>query len=69
MIAHSIAFDGDIDLTHRLLQSGQPLARRSLRGGAHMQPGKDGRLRPVHDIGMPILFAPYYMLAYRVTEG
>ena len=68
MIAHSLAFDHDLDLTndyenpHNLALGGR------VEPGAHIQPGKDGRLRPVHDIGMPVLFTPYYALAYEVTE-
>ena len=68
MIAHSIVFDGDIDLTTDYSNPANRSLGGHFEGGAHIQPGKDGRLRPVHDIGMPILFAPYYMLAYRVTE-
>jgi hypothetical protein len=64
IITHSLAFDHDLDLTH---DYGDP-ANRALGGvfdgGAHVQPGRDGRLRPVHDIGMPLLFTPYYAIAY-----
>lgn len=67
IMAHSLAFDRDLDLTTDYAD----LTNRSLGGrfdpGAHIFPGKDGRLRPVHDIGMPVLFAPYYALAYLVT--
>src|SRR5687768_14718633 len=67
IMAHSLAFDGDLDLTTDYTD----LTNRSLGGrfepGAHIFPGKDGRLRPVHDIGMPVLFTPYYAFAYLVT--
>jgi hypothetical protein len=69
IMAHSLAFDRDLDLTTDYAD----LTNRSLGGrfepGAHILPGKDGRLRPVHDIGMPLLFTPYYALAYMVTGG
>jgi hypothetical protein len=68
IMAHSLAFDRDLDLTNDY----GDLTNRSLGGrfapGAHILPGKDGRLRPVHDIGMPLLFTPYYAAAYMVTD-
>src|SRR4051812_28292412 len=67
IITHSLVFDRDLDVTNDY----SDLRNRALGGvfeaGAHAQPGKDGRLRPVHDIGMPLLFAPYYAAAYWVT--
>ena len=64
IIAHSLAFDRDLDVTTDYAD----LSNRALGGvfeaGAHARPGKDGRLRPVHDVGMPLLFAPYYAVAY-----
>jgi len=67
IITHSLAFDRDLDVTHDY----GDMRNRALGGvfeaGAHARPGKDGRLRPVHDVGMPLLFAPYYAAAYWVT--
>jgi hypothetical protein len=67
IIAHSIAFDRDIDVTGDY----GDLRNRALGGvfeaGTHAAPGKDGRLRPVHDVGLPLLFAPYYAVAYAAT--
>ncbi|MCX6545676.1 MAG: hypothetical protein NTV05_14845 [Acidobacteria bacterium] len=68
MIMHSIVFDRDIDLTNNY---GDP---RVLVFGGKLEPerhaivGTNGRLRPVHDIGMPLMFAPYYALAYPLAE-
>jgi hypothetical protein len=68
MIAYSLAFDHDLDLTddysnpHNLALGGR------VEPGAHVRAGKNGRLRPVHDIGLPLLFTPYYALAYKATE-
>jgi hypothetical protein len=57
IITHSIAFDRDLDLTTDY----QNLTNRALGGlidpRLHVRAGKDGRLRPVHDVGMPLLFA------------
>jgi len=64
IITHSLVFDHDLDVTTDY----QNLNNRALGGvfepGAHARPGVDGRLRPVHDVGMPLLFAPYYAVAY-----
>jgi hypothetical protein len=68
MIAHSIVFDGDLDLANDYAD------RHNLVGGGTLQPerhalvGPDGRLRPVHDIGLPIVAAPAFALAYRAAE-
>jgi hypothetical protein len=68
MIAHSIVFDGDVDLAGDYSNLQNRALGGHFEGGAHIEPGKDGRLRPVHDVGMPLLFAPYYFAAYRLTE-
>lgn len=64
MIAHSLAFDRDLDLTNDYADPDNLIARGALAPGLHAIPGKDGRLRPVHDIGMPLLFAPYFAAAH-----
>jgi hypothetical protein len=69
MIAHSIAFDGDVDLANNYAQPGNLVGSGTLRPEAHARPGKDGVLRPVHDVGMPLLFAPYVRLAYPIAEA
>lgn len=62
MIAHSLAFDGDLDLANDYRDA-------SLIGGGTLDPGlhvreRGGRLLPVHDIGLPLLFAPIVRIAY-----
>jgi len=69
MMAHSLVFDGDLDLTTDYSNPANLSLGGHFEGGAHIQPGKDGRLRPVHDVGLPILFAPYYLVAYWTTEA
>lgn len=68
MIAHSLAFDGDIDLSNNYADTTNLVGAGSLTPEAHALPGKDGRLRPVHDIGLPVLSVPYFAIAYRIAE-
>jgi hypothetical protein len=68
MITHSLVFDRDVDLTNDYANPDNLALGGHFEGGNHLQPGKDRRLRPVHDIGMPVLFAPYYAIAYMFTE-
>lgn len=68
MIVHSIVFDRDIDLANNYGDPRALVFGGTLEPGRHAIAGKDGRLRPVHDIGMPLLFAPYYALVYPLAE-
>ena len=65
-IAHSIAFDRDLDLANNYRDA-------ALIGGDSFEPGahaveKNGRLLPVHDIGMPLAMAPVVRTAYWIAE-
>jgi hypothetical protein len=68
MIAHSLVFDRDLDLSTDYANPANRALGGRLDAGAHVRPGRDARLRPVHDIGLPLLFAPYYFAAYNTTE-
>ena len=68
IIAHSIAFDRDIALANNYADRGSLAFSGRLDVGQHALPGKHGQLRPVHDIGLPLLVSPYYALAHRFTE-
>jgi hypothetical protein len=66
MVAHSLVFDGDLDLAN-------DYANATLIGGGTLRPEAHarwnaGHLRPVHDIGMPLIFAPFVGAAYRTAE-
>jgi hypothetical protein len=66
VIAHSLAFDGDLDV-------GNNYREAALIGGGTLQPEAHARLQgrrllPVHDIGMPLLFAPVVRVAYTAAE-
>ena len=57
-IAHSIAFDGDLDLANNYGPSEPLIAGGGLGRDGHVREGAGGIVRPVHDVGMPLLFAP-----------
>jgi hypothetical protein len=66
MIAHSLAFDGDLDLTNDY-RDATLIGGGTLEAEPHaIQYG--GRLRPVHDVGMPLALAPVVRIAYIVAE-
>jgi hypothetical protein len=61
--AHSIAFDGDLDLANNYADA-TLIGGGSLEPEAHARAGAGGVLRPAHDVGLPLLAAPYVRLAY-----
>jgi hypothetical protein len=66
MIAHSLAFDGDLDLANNYRDA--TLIARGTLEPEHHAIWRGGRLRPVHDIGMPLVFAPVLRLAYPLAD-
>jgi hypothetical protein len=62
-IAHSLAFDFDLDLSNNYGASEPLIADGKLDPERHTPRGIDGVPRPVHDIGMPLAFAPYVRIA------
>ena len=56
---HSLAFDLDLDLSNNYGPAEPLISGGALEAGAHVREGRHGVLRPVHDVGMPLLFAPY----------
>ena len=68
-IAHSIAFDGDLDLANNYSANEPLVGGGVLQPGAHVRPGANGVARPVHDIGMPLVFAPYVRIAVPLTNA
>jgi hypothetical protein len=66
-IAHSIAFDGDIDLANNYGADEPLIAGGALKPEAHVRVGIDEVARPVHDIGLPVTFAPYVRIAVPLT--
>ena len=72
MIAHSLIFDRDLDLSNNYADKSIVISDGNLEE-RHGMPGRGGRFYPTHDPGMPLLFAPYYGAAYllsaRLAEG
>lgn len=62
LVSHSIAFDHDLDLTNNY-RDAHLITAGTLKPEAHAIE-RHGQLRPVHDIGMPLLFSPVVGLAY-----
>jgi hypothetical protein len=66
-IAHSLAFDGDLDLSNNY-RNGDWITG-GVEAGAHVAHGRDGIVRPVHDVGLPLLFAPYVAVLRPAVRG
>jgi hypothetical protein len=68
-IAHSIAFDGDLDLANNYGANEPLVGGGTLQPGPHVRSGAGGAARPVHDIGLPLLFAPFVRIAVPLTQA
>ena len=67
-IAHSMAFDGDFDLSNNYGANEPLVGAGVLQPEIHVRPGRGGVIRPVHDVGMPMVFAPYVRVAVPLTN-
>jgi hypothetical protein len=65
VIARSVAFDGDFDVGN---DYGDPSNIIEEPAGNHALIGRNGVLRPVHDVGLPIVAAPFFAGAYTLAE-
>ena len=65
VIARSIAFDRDLDLSNDYSDSSSIIREQP---GAHARPGVDGALRPVHDVGLPFISTPVFWAAYHIAS-
>jgi hypothetical protein len=65
VIARSIAFDRDLDLRNDYADSTNIVREQP---GDHARPGVDGALRPVHDVGLPLISAPAFWAAYELAS-
>ena len=67
-IAHSLAFDGDLDLQNNYGPREPLVAGGTLEPGPHVR-DVGGTLRPVHDVGLPLIFAPFVRVAAPLAAG
>jgi hypothetical protein len=67
-IAHSLAFDGDLDVRNNYGSAEPLIAGGNLIAGPHVRETASGPMRPVHDVGMPLLAVPYVRVAVPVTR-
>ena len=67
-IAHSIAFDHDLDLANNYGAAEPMIGGGGLAPEYHIHPGTNGVMRPVHDVGLPMLFAPVVRIARPAAE-
>jgi hypothetical protein len=57
-IAHSVAFDFDLDVANNYGRNEPLIAGGELEAGPHVRQGRGGVARSVHDVGLPLLLAP-----------
>ena len=67
-IAHSLGFDGDLDVANNYGAAEPLIYDGGLEPGAHVRLGVGEIPRPVHDIGLPLLLAPYIRIAVPLTS-
>jgi hypothetical protein len=65
MIARSLVLGGDFDLSDDYGAASNIL---DTAAGRHALVGRGGALRPVHDVGLPVLAAPYFAVAYYLAD-
>ena len=68
MMARSIAFDGDFRFANDYDDPRNLVGAGTAKAEAHLRPGRDGVPRPVHDIGLPLLAAPFVRVMYPLAE-
>ena len=66
-IAHSLAFDHDLDVGNNYGRDEPLIAGGNLVPGLHVRMTGNGLMRPVHDVGLPLVAAPYVRVAVPVT--
>src|SRR5438093_3898603 len=64
MVTRSLVADGDLDLANNYAQNDARLfGRDGLEAGPHVAVTRSGRRESVHDIGLPVVLAPIYVIA------
>src|SRR5437588_3943390 len=68
MVTHSIAYDRDLDLSNNYAHDdGRWFGHDHLEAGPHARIARTGQLLSVHDIGLPVLLIPPYVIAQRIA--
>src|ERR1700730_15808478 len=65
VIARSLAFDRDFDVGNDYGDSSSIIKTPA---GNHARIGRNGVLRSIHDVGLPLIAAPLFAVAYRLAE-
>ena len=68
MMARSLAFDRDFRLMNDYDDPHNLVGAGTAKAEAHLRPGRNGVPRPVHDIGLPLLAAPFVRVMYPLAE-
>ena len=70
MISQSLIFDGDIDLANNYADKNNIIQNGRLNlNSKHIKLGNNGAYYPIHDIGMPLLYAPIYGIVELASMG
>ena len=70
IVAESLWSDGDLDLADEYRSGASRLfGQDDLEIGGHARPDLTGTLRPVHDIGLPLLLLPFYGPAVALSQS
>ena len=67
MIAHSLVFDRDLDVSNNYADKLNLVYDGNLED-RHVQSGRGGKLYPAHDIGLPLLASPWFWVSYTVSQ-
>ena len=68
MVTHSLVHDRDLDLANNYAHDdGRWFGHERLQAGPHARIARTGQLLSVHDIGLPVLLVPAYIVAERIA--
>jgi hypothetical protein len=69
MVCRSLWADGDLDLRNNYQNDdGRHFGAAGLEKGLHARQNRQGALFPVHDIGVPIVLTPVYIVATTIAR-
>jgi hypothetical protein len=69
MITQSIVADHDLDVENNYVNNdGRLFGHDHLEMGLHAVPARNGRIRPIHDIGLAVALVPIYFVAERLAQ-